>query len=177
MTVPILDCIARAKRYAECTRASAKQALLGKTFESARPRWLPVLGGSYVCLDKDREDGYDTRAEAVEAARKFRQKCRDWIENLSPEEQAEADAAQRARDNCDFVCKRVGGHDTEDAAFWGFVAAKIAEYDAALADNGRCRANRDGECSWSGCPQLRDGEPHKSGRHCPRDIGREGEDD
>lgn len=44
-------------------------------------------------------------------------------------------------------------------------------------DNGRCRANRDGECSWSDCPQSRDGEPHKSGRHCPRDIGREGEDD
>jgi len=34
----------------------------------------------------------------------------------------------------------------------------------------RCHAagrNSDGECSWANCPQLRDGEPHKSGRHCP----------
>jgi hypothetical protein len=34
----------------------------------------------------------------------------------------------------------------------------------------RCRAARDGECVWSECPQLRDGEPVKSGRHCPYDT-------
>jgi hypothetical protein len=33
----------------------------------------------------------------------------------------------------------------------------------------RCHAGRDGECNWKGCPQLRDGEPEKSGRHCPLD--------
>lgn len=33
-----------------------------------------------------------------------------------------------------------------------------------------CRADRDGDCSWSGCPQRRDGEPEGSGRHCPLDI-------
>lgn len=27
-----------------------------------------------------------------------------------------------------------------------------------------------GECSWRDCPQTRDGEPAKSGRHCPRDF-------
>lgn len=32
-----------------------------------------------------------------------------------------------------------------------------------------CMADRDGDCSWEGCPQLRDGEPANSGRHCPRD--------
>lgn len=32
-----------------------------------------------------------------------------------------------------------------------------------------CHAARDGECNWSGCPQARDGEPHRSGRHCPMD--------
>lgn len=42
-------------------------------------------------------------------------------------------------------------------------------YFTALPDEG-CHANRDGDCSWSGCPQLRDGEPMKSGRHCPLDI-------
>jgi hypothetical protein len=36
--------------------------------------------------------------------------------------------------------------------------------------NDGCRANSDGECSWSDCPQLRDNEPLKSSRHCPLDI-------
>lgn len=35
--------------------------------------------------------------------------------------------------------------------------------------NGRCGAARDGDCSKSWCPQLRDGEPKTSGRHCPLD--------
>jgi hypothetical protein len=34
----------------------------------------------------------------------------------------------------------------------------------------RCAAARDGDCSHIDCPQLRDGEPVKSGRHCPLDI-------
>jgi hypothetical protein len=33
-----------------------------------------------------------------------------------------------------------------------------------------CHAGSDGECSWKECPQLRDGEPDKSGRHCPLDV-------
>lgn len=33
-----------------------------------------------------------------------------------------------------------------------------------------CHADRDGECKWRRCPQLRDGEPEKSGRHCPIDV-------
>lgn len=32
-----------------------------------------------------------------------------------------------------------------------------------------CHAGRDGECNWRECPQTRDGEPKKSGRHCPLD--------
>lgn len=32
-----------------------------------------------------------------------------------------------------------------------------------------CHADGDGECDWEDCPQLRDGEPRKSGRHCPYD--------
>ena len=35
----------------------------------------------------------------------------------------------------------------------------------------RCHAGQDGDCVWEGCPQLRDGEPAKSGRHCPLDVG------
>lgn len=33
----------------------------------------------------------------------------------------------------------------------------------------RCRADGDGYCTWSGCPQLRDNEPNATGRHCPHD--------
>lgn len=32
---------------------------------------------------------------------------------------------------------------------------------------GRCRSASDGDCDWPGCPQLRDGEPAKTGRACP----------
>lgn len=36
-----------------------------------------------------------------------------------------------------------------------------------------CRAGRqDGECSWKKCPQIADGEPVKTGRHCPLDVYR-----
>lgn len=38
-----------------------------------------------------------------------------------------------------------------------------------------CHSDHDGECSWASCPQLRDGEPVKSGRHCPLDIGMQDE--
>lgn len=34
----------------------------------------------------------------------------------------------------------------------------------------RCAASRDGECAHSQCPQIRDGEPGRSGRHCPLDV-------
>jgi len=34
----------------------------------------------------------------------------------------------------------------------------------------QCHANRDGDCTHADCPQLRDGEPHKTGRHCPLDV-------
>jgi hypothetical protein len=35
-----------------------------------------------------------------------------------------------------------------------------------------CHAGSDGDCSWLLCPQNKDGEPEKSGRHCPLDIDR-----
>lgn len=33
-----------------------------------------------------------------------------------------------------------------------------------------CHAGKDGECTWPGCPQNRDGEPAATGRHCPLDT-------
>jgi hypothetical protein len=32
-----------------------------------------------------------------------------------------------------------------------------------------CHGHEDSECAWKECPQIRDGEPEKSGRHCPLD--------
>lgn len=37
-------------------------------------------------------------------------------------------------------------------------------------EHNRCCAGRDGDCNWPHCPQNRDGEPMKSGRHCPLDV-------
>jgi hypothetical protein len=31
----------------------------------------------------------------------------------------------------------------------------------------RCHSDSDGDCDWDACPQLRDGEPRRSGRCCP----------
>jgi hypothetical protein len=36
-----------------------------------------------------------------------------------------------------------------------------------LVLNNSCHADRDGDCEWVDCPQLRDKEPGASGRHCP----------
>jgi hypothetical protein len=33
-----------------------------------------------------------------------------------------------------------------------------------------CHASKDGDCSWEHCPQIQDGEPGRSGRHCPLDT-------
>lgn len=37
-------------------------------------------------------------------------------------------------------------------------------------ENPRCHGASDGDCMWELCPQLRDGEPAKTGRHCPIDV-------
>ncbi|QEG28302.1 hypothetical protein GobsT_30790 [Gemmata obscuriglobus] len=37
-------------------------------------------------------------------------------------------------------------------------------------NSGYCHSGRDGDCNDGECPQLRDGEPEKTGRHCPLDM-------
>ncbi len=44
-----------------------------------------------------------------------------------------------------------------------------------VASGEGCRAGKDGDCIWKDCPQNRDGEPMKNGRHCPLDND-DGED-
>jgi hypothetical protein len=50
-----------------------------------------------------------------------------------------------------------------------FVKQAVAER-GEVGSAPHCHADSDGECTWDGCPQLRDGEPKKSGRHCPYDV-------
>lgn len=38
------------------------------------------------------------------------------------------------------------------------------------AGTAECHADSDGDCNWRQCPQLRDGEPRKSGRDCPLNV-------
>jgi hypothetical protein len=49
------------------------------------------------------------------------------------------------------------------------VAACAAEQKGGASPLTRCGAGRDGECGHTQCPQLRDGEPRATGRHCPLD--------
>ncbi len=43
----------------------------------------------------------------------------------------------------------------------GLPVAQVGQY---------CHAQKDGNCIWGHCPQLRDREPEKTGRHCPIDL-------
>lgn len=77
------------------------------------------------------------------------------------------------------------GHTEEErqVAWFKWSDAKAKEVRAvvraALAEEpkGYCHAF-DTTCEWAGCPQIRDGEPAKTGRHCPLDDseGRAGGD-
>ena len=49
-------------------------------------------------------------------------------------------------------------------------SAPKARYDMQQRRMTRCQSDDDGYCTWKGCPQLRDDEPKRSGRHCPHDI-------
>ncbi len=46
---------------------------------------------------------------------------------------------------------------------------KACEEKGAREQKVSCQASRDGDCDYACCPQLRDGEPSKTGRHCPLD--------
>lgn len=65
----------------------------------------------------------------------------------------------------DRLTVALNGPHLRDAKMGGSREDHIGDYRNA---NG-CRADRDGECSWENCPQLAEGEPGKTGRHCPLD--------
>ena len=44
---------------------------------------------------------------------------------------------------------------------------EAAKWRAEFGKDAKCHSAMDGECFWRRCPQNRDGEPKKTGRHCP----------
>ncbi len=53
---------------------------------------------------------------------------------------------------------------------------KNAPAPSPIYTNGRCAGMCDGDCYAIDCPQLLDGEPDKTGRHCPLDRSGDEED-
>lgn len=68
-----------AKGFAAARRALAARHLLGPDLGTAELRWLPLLNRQTVRNSDDPPLGFATRAEAVAAARRYRQSCRDWL--------------------------------------------------------------------------------------------------
>lgn len=54
--------------------------------------------------------------------------------------------------------------------FFGGSSPALPEDVAPAIPLNQCAAGSDGDCEHAQCPQLRDGEPHASGRHCPLDT-------
>lgn len=97
--------------------------------------------------------------------------------------QPEQDGLIQGGDSVEFCVPGAGGGRSTHT-----LAALRALMDAMERDNlerpiateptkplTQCAAGRDGDCAHAQCPQLRDGEPAKSSRHCPLDT-QQGED-
>lgn len=99
-----------------------------------------------------------------------------WRGDIIPTSEAEVELAEQGRaerlatqvmDGVAVPCEKHGPTRERVAAALKIIANRSERYE----DRDRCHAARsDGECSWSECPQLRDGEPGKTGRHCPLDT-------
>jgi len=47
---------------------------------------------------------------------------------------------------------------------------EVAQSKVTVRNVTGCQAGKDGDCIWNLCPQVRDNEPSRSGRHCPLDF-------
>lgn len=52
------------------------------------------------------------------------------------------------------------------------IAGEVVPEPPALGAGCHAQHN-DGDCTWTGCPQVRDSEPRATGRHCPLDDGKD----
>lgn len=70
----------------------------------------------------------------------------------------------------DFVAEVEPGRYrfTPELAYWPADRPRPVAFEPLPAEPVvHCKAGRDHECNWRDCPQLRDGEPEKTGRSCP----------
>lgn len=73
------------------------------------------------------------------------------------------DEIKKLEEYRDWVCLNAPEVDERHSRGLGQPVQGKSEYRG-------CHADRDGDCTWEDCPQNRDGEPMKSGRHCPLDV-------
>ena len=71
------DCLIKAAIFAD-SRASAAMLCAGPDTHF-RGRWFPKLARQFVQNADDPAEGFVTREEATEAARKFRQSCLEFL--------------------------------------------------------------------------------------------------
>jgi hypothetical protein len=97
----------------------------------------------------------------------------DWVRKEDHDSAMSAANARIAELEAQLAARKPGRPSRKQKANESreIVAARLQRLERPLS--GRCAAGSDGECSHSQCPQLRDGEPAKSGRHCPLDIQEE----
>ncbi len=69
------DQVAHARVFAE-GRAGAKRLLTGEDMSTARWLWWPTLGGQFI-----KAGHFDTRRQALDAAVRFRDQCRQWLKD------------------------------------------------------------------------------------------------
>jgi hypothetical protein len=86
-------------------------------------------------------------------------------------QQADApDPRMVALDTANAQVRDAASRREERAERLGITAATTASASREATPLTRCAAGRDGDCNHPQCPQARDGEPHKSQRHCPLDT-------
>lgn len=82
-------------------------------------------------------------------------------------------AQQEQQPAAEIITAGIGGYGC-DALVSGLpIGTKLYMASAPRPFLTRCAAGRDGECNDPRCPQIRDGEPQASGRHCPIDHDEE----
>jgi hypothetical protein len=58
---------------------------------------------------------------------------------------------------------------TAECAQWMLGWQEMQDVCDQFVSGARCQGSNDGDCYWVNCPNNRDGEAHKTGRHCPLD--------
>lgn len=118
----------------------------------------------------------DSRSGYMSSDKVWHDKClslvhvRSQLEDAAKVLTGTADFNERFR--VDYWLRRREGQATSSK-----LPAPLPEIEERLRYYNRttdCHSGSDGDCAWPECPQLRDDEPHRSGRHCPLDVGGDG---